>query len=128
MNDNGKILINIPKDGNYIEILGHRIDGFDSFESFCNYIKKYSEMEETINRKKAEIERLRSMNRAKLATIHDLKIELKTAKSEAIKEFAERLKKDLFYKCGDLNYTETCDTRRLIDNLVKEMVGDNNAE
>ena len=45
-------------------------------------------------------------------------------KAEAYKEFAERLKKELFYKCGDINYSETCDTRKLIDNLLKELVGD----
>lgn len=134
MNDNGKILINIPKDGNYIEILGHRIDGFDSFESFCNYIKKYSEMEETINRKKAEIERLRSMNRAKLATIHDLKIELKTAKSEAIKEFGKRLKSRIndsvfnYWNTNTGGYYLAEDVPDEIDNLIDEMVGDNNAE
>lgn len=37
---------------------------------------------------------------------------------EIVREFADRLKADLFYKCGD---TETCEARRLIDNLVKEM-------
>lgn len=44
-------------------------------------------------------------------------------KSEAIKEFAERLKSRLFYECGDINFSETCETRRLIDNLLAEMVG-----
>ena len=62
-----------------------------------------------INRKNAEIERLYSMNQAKLDMIHDLRGELetndkakaevlglqkeiKTARAEAIKEFGERLK------------------------------------
>lgn len=45
-----------------------------------------------IERQQAEIERLKSMNQAKLDTIHDLQEELSTAKAEAIKEFAERLK------------------------------------
>ena len=49
---------------------------------------------------------------------------IKAAKAEAYKEFAEKLKKDLFYKCGDINYSETCDFRKLIDNLLKEMVGE----
>lgn len=46
------------------------------------------------------------------------------AKSEAYKEFAERLKKDLFYKCGDINYSETCDLRKFIDSLLKELGGE----
>lgn len=40
--------------------------------------------------------------------------------NSAIKEFIERLKKELFYKCGDINYSEICDIRKLIDNLLKE--------
>ena len=62
-----------------------------------------------INRQKSEIERLKTENKIK---------------AEAYKEFAEKLKKDLFYKCGDINYSETCDFRKLIDNLLKEMVGE----
>lgn len=45
-------------------------------------------------------------------------------KAEAYKEFAERLKKDLFYKCGDINYSETCDLRKFIDSILEELVGD----
>lgn len=44
------------------------------------------------NRKNAEIERLQSMNQAKLDMIHDLREEIETARAEAIKEFIERLK------------------------------------
>ena len=57
-----KMLIDIPKEGNYIEILGHKIDGFDSFESFCEYLKKYAELEETVNRQQEEIEKLELLN------------------------------------------------------------------
>ena len=59
MTDNDKMLIHIPKGGQYIEILGHRIDGFDSFEAFCEYLKKCADMEDTINRQKAEIDDLK---------------------------------------------------------------------
>lgn len=105
--------------------------GCDNYQcDNCPYAYKtctvYKDSLDLINSQKAEIERLRSMNRAKLATIHDLQIELKTAKSEAIKEFAERLKKRI-YKGGVHPTVEDefiCD----IDNLIKEMVGDNNAE
>lgn len=50
-----KNLIYIPKNANYIEILGHRIDGFDSFEAFCEHLKKYAELEEMISHLQAEI-------------------------------------------------------------------------
>lgn len=87
---------------------------------------QFQDLQERYEEEQAEIERLKSMNQSKLDMLHDIRAELETAKAEAIKEFAERLKNDLFYKCGDLNYTETCDTRRLIDNIVKEMVGEDN--
>ena len=51
----------------------------------------------------------------------------KTIKSEAIKEFAERLKEKSFKTIRNYGLTkdvvEVCD----IDNLVIEMVGENNA-
>ena len=54
MIDKEKVLINIPADGNYIEILGYKIDGFESFEAFCEHLKKCAELEEENNRLKAE--------------------------------------------------------------------------
>ena len=44
---------------------------------------------ERTRRLEAEIERLQSMNQAKLDTIHDIREELENAKFEAIKEFSE---------------------------------------
>ena len=81
-----------------------------------------------INRQKAEIERLQSMVDAELDTIHDLGDDyervleeenelVKTAKSEAIKEFAERLKE---YTYDIVLYGEIV-TVSQIDSLVKEM-------
>lgn len=55
--------------------------------------------------------------------IFDLMDELKTAKSEAIKEFAERLKE----KAPNITEERFHILRNEIDNLVKEMVGDDNA-
>ena len=86
MTDRGKMLIYIPKDENYIEILGHRIDGFESFEAFCEHLNKYAELEETVNRQKAEIERLQKHN-TEYARKH-----YNDGRAEAITEFAERLK------------------------------------
>ena len=81
-----------------------------------------------INRQKAEIERLTdSNNRLKEAVgqllNNDNGVEL--IKSEAIKEFAEKLKEEavtrLYYgKCFKLGYHE-CVEVEVIDNLIKEM-------
>lgn len=82
-----------------------------------------------INQLEDEVERLKGKQVVHIDISEQLKkeceYEIKTAVSEAIKEFAERLKKK---KC---HYTETEDTFDFdgvtvedIDSLVKEMVGD----
>lgn len=50
MTDKNKNLIYIPADGNYIEILGYKIDGFESFEAFCEHLNKYSKLESRCER------------------------------------------------------------------------------
>ena len=81
-----------------------------------------------INRQKAEIE----MFQAGLVEIQKGLVEAKTllikdiqkAKSEAIKDFAERLKKKAIHPYLELSVQAVF--LEDIDNLVKEMVGDNN--
>ena len=107
MTDNEKMLIHIPANGGCIEILGHHIDGFDSFEAFCEHLKKYSEKEETINRQKAEIERLTTENKKQQAIIEkmsdfieplpfvtDYDVAIKVARGEGAKMLGKRLKKE----------------------------------
>ena len=84
----------------------------------------FEEALDLINRQKAEIERLKEAY-----AIYEETTGLKWARAEAIKEFAERLKER---KC---HYTETEHTFDFdgvdvdeIDNLVKEMTGENNNE
>ena len=72
-----------------------------------------------INRQKAEIEKYKSGMIANAEVVKTLINELKTAKSEAIKEFAEKLK-NCFAISGDY-----LDIINIIDNLVKEMMGVN---
>ena len=80
------------------------------------------------NEMHTEIQNLKQ--RIKNANDHEIHImkALKTAKSEAVKEFAERLKAldrldvDVSYGYGREHYTEAIAVN-LIDNLVKEMVG-----
>ena len=65
--------------------------------------------------KAAEIEKYKSGMIANAEVVKTLINELKTAKSEAIKEFAEKLK-NCFAISGDY-----LDIINIIDNLVKEM-------
>ena len=62
-----------------------------------------------------------------------LKKDVANAKSEAVKEFAERFKNKIKTECNPygkptFDYDTSITIMRYIDNLVKEMVGDNNAE
>lgn len=80
-----------------------------------------------IKRQQAEIERLqKDSERLKKVQMQldDVLIMRHIIKAEAIKEFAEMLKNDWI---GNLYYCEDLDITEWIDNLVKEMVGDNNA-
>ncbi len=73
-----------------------------------------------INRQKAEIEKLKSEQNG-FADISKMYSEIK---SEAIKEFAEKIKDEVTYyedPCG--NFVPFVDCRH-IDNLAKEMVGE----
>ena len=71
-----------------------------------------------INRQKAEIEKYKSGMIANAEVVKTLINELKTAKSEAIKEFAERLKRERLVDRGyEILHEGT------IGNLVKEMTG-----
>lgn len=72
-----------------------------------------------INRQKAEIERLQTATEEAVGCFHRMEslyhikcTELKVARAEAVKEFAERLKRELSFG----RYTDA----ERIDNLVKE--------
>ena len=116
MTDNDRMLRYIPKDGEYIEILGHRIDGFDSFQAFCEYLKKFAEMEDTINRQNAEIEELREI------VFMDRSEAIKQLKAEAVKEFAEKLKRCMDSYADDWCWIEMSQIsfEEMVDLLVKE--------
>ena len=101
-----------------------------------------------INRQKAEIERLKCNEKLEsvnitlnaliemknstinnlMKTVDMLETQLKTAKAEAVKEFAEKLKEFMHNKFKALDeYEFEYISERDIDNLAKEMVGDDNA-
>lgn len=86
-----------------------------------------------ITRQQAEIEKLKDANNTFEKAFHIQEQNIKDwlpitvfnyeIKTEAYKEFAERLKEDIF----NTEYHIDRYYRRSIDNLVKEMVGDDNA-
>lgn len=106
------------------------------------YLSIKSDILDLINRQQAEIERLKNCVKSedevmdiakrtmeplvKEITREQIDIAVKLAKTEAIKEFAERLKDDSWFTdLFDRNdYPVRAVTKEDIDNLVKEMVGD----
>ena len=78
-----------------------------------------------INRQQAELERLTiNMNAFGLGMKRE-KERADTIRAEAIKEFAEKLKEDLGIWSFDFTYyADRAEARGYIDNLVKEMVGE----
>lgn len=101
-----------------------------------------------IARQKAEIERLKKIQQVQADRIVEergrryelagtLSMEIKTAKSEAIREFAEKLKENLAVDCdrvcerssllcGSISGYPIYEVEDCIDNLVKERVGEDN--
>ena len=88
----------------------------DLNDSLINAVSEYQqvifELKEDIEMQREEIERLKIRN-------DELNALNKTVKSEAIREFAERVKKEALIESG----FEVLQSGA-IDNLVKEMVGD----
>lgn len=70
------------------------------------------------------IESVNAVSKAHLRYEKALEEKFKTAKAEAYKEFAERLK----HKAINIGVNDSVVSKNVIDNLLKEMVGDNNAE
>lgn len=79
------------------------------------------ESNKLVERQDKAINRLQADNSSMQSTLAKMSMGVEEAKAEAIKEFAERLKKEKFTHTnfGELVYVED------IDNLVKEMVGEN---
>lgn len=106
MTDKTRLLIHIPREENYIELLGYRIDGYDSLEAFLKELNKYAELKEENERLKAENERLKGIlntdfcvlgkraGKVKAAT-ELFKIRVDAIKAEGIKEFQDRIVEQL---------------------------------
>lgn len=96
-------------------------NGVKSFKGkYESAVKTAKELQTVIKEKDAEIEGLFETLDYRLEKILELEDKLKTAKAEAIKEFAERLEEKAFHDMNDGEAIVCCCD---IDDLVKEMVG-----
>ena len=77
-----------------------------------------------IDRQKAEIERLNNNISAMATTLRN---SAKATRAEAIKVFAELVKRKTLAMVWSPDVVSTCDYLKVIDDCVKEMVGDDNA-
>lgn len=104
--------------------------GFDFCENDFDCLNNLLDL---INRQKAEIEQLRLKNRVlsqnRITMPERLEI-VNNARNKAIREFAEKLKESAFDVDVSFGYGKECYDKAVavieIDNLVKEMVGEDN--
>lgn len=76
-----------------------------------------------INRQEAEIEQLKIENQSLRTAANSYKLHFNKARTEAVKEFAERLKSSIYINTNLLVYQ--CEAvESMIDDIVKEMVGE----
>ena len=76
--------------------------------------------------------RMRMLNGSAIASYEDLQNYIQEEKSEVVKEFADRLKNKIKTECNPygkptFDYDTSIAIMRYVDNLVKGMVGENNA-
>ena len=97
----------------------------------CKYIDKenqlYSDALGLINRQKAEIEKLKGSTI--VSNIMESQRIKREAKAEAYKEFAEKMKNKIKTECNPygkptFDYDTSISIMHYIDNLLKEMVGE----
>ena len=116
----------------------HVETGGERYEFVEKELELLKETDNLINRQKAEIERLEKDSKRLKKVEMQLDDAMKmydTIKAEAYKEFAEKVSKLIcnntypdFDKDGKaVNIWNAKDGYKQIDNLLKEMVGDNNA-
>ena len=79
---------------------------------------------------KSEIEMLENENQSLRVAANSYKLHYNETSAEAIKEFTERLKNKIKTECNPygkptFDYDTSISIMRYIDNLVKEMVGEN---
>ena len=107
----------------------HLIDCTSKDELISNKGVTQGDLFDLITRQQAEIERLNALVKTKNKLIEGLDQSISYAYDRAIKEFAERLKNKIKTECNPygkptFDYDTSIAIMRYIDNLVKEMVGD----
>ena len=93
------------------------------FYKIQNQRKEISILHKKCVRKQAELEELRIENQSLRAAANSYKIHYNEAGTEAIKEFAKKLKNSIYINTNLLVY-QCEDVESVIDDIVKEMVGD----
>lgn len=114
-------------DDEFIKYLEQAVDEYDKNERFISNVRLDKLSLDLINRQKVEIDNLRADLKRVFAERDARICTSNFIKSEAIKEFAERLKNEINIRT---TYSREQDKNvmRMIDNLVKEMVGEDNTE
>lgn len=109
-NEEGKILINIPENGKYIEILGHKISAFDGWEDFIDYISRIGSMELEIERLRKEI-RLLELDKKEMITylygkIQESKLLRVYENKECYTSIQERIYQEILNKATNIRTEE----------------------
>ena len=94
-------------------------------EKTMNVSRKYLHKIDLISRQQAEIENLKIENKSLRSAANSYKLHYNEAGTEAIKEFAKRLKNSIYINTNLLVY-QCEDVESVIDDIVKEMVGETN--
>ena len=124
-------------DSELIKALENKVQGSDyaCFEDYeiLDLIKRQKAELEAIKDKRAMVFKLseEQINEVKEDVLKSVEYNERKIKSEAIKEFAERLKNKIKTECNPygkptFDYDTSLAIMRYIDNLVKEMVGETN--
>ena len=86
-------------------------------------------LQKALAEKEKEIEDLKAENQSLRTAVNSYKLHYNEAKAEAYKEFAEKLKNKIKTECNPygkpiFDYDTSLAIMRYIDNLLKEMVGE----
>lgn len=87
-------------------------------------IERFKKIETAVNGFWDEIPKLAMVKNKKYPTLEELLEYIENLKNEAIKEFAERLRTEMWQDWNECSETIYCVDMKDVDNLVKEMVGD----
>lgn len=98
---------------------------------FCSDTVAMEHALDLTKRQQKEIERLKIENQSLRSAANSYKLHYNKARTEAVKEFAERLKNKIKIECNPygrptFDYETSIAIMRYIDNFVEGMVGENN--